>query len=153
MGSSSSNSTSQKVDSVDRRQALDNSVGISGDGSSIDLSNRSVNYNISTDQGAIAGAVDILKSSIDANKSAFQTYADNLAGGQKNALDFGVHVTDSAFASVKQANDSTAEVARIAMANNADAWNNAKTGNGLGDMKYVLYAFAAVFGLMMWKRG
>ncbi|MBB5190703.1 hypothetical protein HNQ50_001425 [Silvimonas terrae] len=142
---------------------MQDSIGVSGDNSSIDLSNRSTNnidasdhsitQNITTDGGAIASAAATAQAAIAANKDAFTSFGNNLLDSQKNALDFGVHVTDSAFDAVKASNDSTADIARIAMANNADAWNNAKTGNGLGDLKYVLYAFAGVFALMMWKRG
>lgn len=170
MGSKSSSSTSQQTSAVDRRQALDGSLGISGDFSTIDLSNRSVTNttsnvdlsnrstnntttNISyTDQGAIQGAVSVLNNSIAANKDTFGKFADTMGASEKNALDFGVRVTDDAFAAVKQSGDSTAEIARIAMANTADAWNNAKTGAGLGDYKYVAYAALGVFALMAWKR-
>ncbi|MDW5417048.1 hypothetical protein R6242_10775 [Iodobacter sp. CM08] len=84
----------------------------------------------------------LAKRAIDNSKD----FADSFA---KAETDFGHILADK----LSIAADKTAENARIANGQVADAWNNAKTGNGLGDFKYVLYVLGAISAIAVFKKG
>ncbi|WP_028451234.1 hypothetical protein [Chitinilyticum aquatile] len=180
MGSRSSNSTDQTVNNYDRRVAVQDGLGISGDGNSVDMSNNSTNTltQTTTDHGAIAGAIDITKEALQSNSASLQAALDAAAKSQQSSYQFSTKIADNAFSAIGDAQHITAtmgknvidavmaannkvtsatqEVNRLAVSEVANAWNNAKAaadGKSLGDFKYLIWAGAALVLLMVWKKG
>lgn len=161
--SKSSSSTTQLVTNNDNRQALEGSIGISGDGSSIALS--TVNNIQMLDGGAIAAGRDVTLAAIATNRAATESAIYGLNAGNKNALDFGQRVTDSAFKAIGADRDVTNKVVNdalklisdnsaVAQRNTSEAWKqaiDAKNGTAMGDYKIIFLAIAGVFGLWALK--
>ncbi|AMC34234.1 hypothetical protein [Janthinobacterium sp. B9-8] len=145
---------------------------------SVDTSNRSTNnttnHVTSTDLGAISGALSVAKDSINAGANGLNILAVKSAEINRDSLDYGVRITNSAFEAIgknqhitddlvknaqelaKYTSNSVAEIAAKAGSQVSDAWKNAKDaqdGKSLGDMKPIAIAVIGVFALMAFKKG
>ncbi|WP_028452898.1 hypothetical protein [Chitinilyticum aquatile] len=181
MGSKSSNSTTQNITTNDRQIAVDNGLGIAGDGNILTITTN----NTSTDHGAIEEAAKITLQSIDANSTALKDVLTANALSQKQAYDFSLKVNDSAFAAIGEAHSVTGKISseamkavenanktaltetekawskadetnRLAVQSINSAWNNAKAaadGKTLGDLKPIMFAVIGVFGLFVISKG
>ncbi|MEN9658412.1 MAG: hypothetical protein RL571_1877 [Pseudomonadota bacterium] len=140
----------------------------------VDSSNRSVNNITTTDLGSIAGALSVAKDSINSNAAGFNSLVSRAADINKNSLDYGTRIVDSAFEAIgknqhitddlvknaqelaKYTSNSVAEIAAKAGSQVSDAWKSAKDaqdGKSLGDMKPIAIAVIGVFALMAFKKG
>ena len=140
----------------------------------VDSSNRSVNNITTTDFGSIAGALSVAKDSINSNAAGLNSLVSRAADINKNSLDYGTRIVDSAFEAIgknqhitddlvknaqelaKYTSNSVAEIAAKAGSQVSDAWKNAKDaqdGKSLGDMKPIAIAVIGVFALMAFKKG
>lgn len=181
MGSRSSSQANQTITNIDRRQALQDSIGISGDGSSIttntsnyadnsfkqttnvnDSSVRNTTTNI-TDGGAIAGAFDTAKAISGMMLQGQNKIIDANSKLGDNALEFATKQANNAFELVGKNEHFTADLlkknadlAQLAVGKVGEAWQTAKvaeSGKTLGDFKYIVFGLIGVFALLAYKRG
>lgn len=136
MGSRSSNRTTQEISNVDRRQALENSMGISGDNSSLvansnnttnadfsnrsttttnaDFSNRSTSYstvnNTVSDQGAIAAASQQVLAAITSNSNTVNTVSKMITESGANNNSSMLKVIDSSYKALGEKDHITADL-------------------------------------------
>ena len=166
MGSRSSSATSQNITTSDKRLALENSLGVSGDNSSIttssttynnqDFSDRSVNNITTTDFGSVKEAMNLggkaLSSMLDSQRVATE-FSNKTVDSAMKAIGETNHISETIS---KSAIDKIAETSRLAQSNVANAWENAKTaeaGKSMGDFKYIIFGLIGVFALLAYKRG
>jgi hypothetical protein len=163
MGSKSSTSSNQTVRNFDRRQSLQDALGISGDNSSIVNTTTTTNNITTTDHGAIKAAADQVLAALTSNSQTVATMAKYASDSQKLSGDLNAQVIKSSFDALGQKDHITsdlvnkyAELQGTTTSAIASAWQNAKefeAGKSLGDIKWVIGGMIAVFGLMAWKKG
>lgn len=162
----------------DNQLAVQNGVGISGDGNSYtsnswadnslkmtvnDSSNRSTtNTTYVTDMGAMKIAGDIATNAVNKLSGSTDTLARFMAEGQKNALDYGFKLTNNALDAVGASQHITtdlmkknSDLAGLAVQKVQDAYKtagDAASGKTLGDFKYIAIGLVVVLGFLAWKR-
>ncbi|WP_375591978.1 hypothetical protein [Chitiniphilus eburneus] len=168
MGSRSSNATSQAVTTTNtvvntttnNNSWADNRVNnnswadnrVTNTSNTNNWTDNSVTQVTYTDLGAIKEAAAITNNAIQANAAGLRVAADLVRDGQSSAFDFGREINQTAWDAINKAQTSNADIARLATSQVANAWENAKAaadGKNLGDLKPILLAMCAVFGVMM----
>lgn len=94
---SSSNSSDSRTSNsyADKRNAVQNGIGVSGDGNTTSYSS----YSFSTDQGAVQAGIDAAVAALGSNAAVAANANGNMADVAKQALGFGGVVTQAALGS------------------------------------------------------
>lgn len=133
----------QSTTNADKRNAVSNGIGISGDGNALRLDTTTNNYSVVTDGGAVRAALDANTSSTSRALDSIDTSNHLVADGFSRLIDASTEVFNRGQAQIGQTQQMV-----------GDAWRSANTdGKGTIDNKTIIVlavAAAAVAGVAVY---